>query len=405
MTATINASTTAGVVTTADTSGILQLQTNGTAALTVDASQNVGIGTASPTAKLHVAGTIRATSGGATTPAVTVTQGYINGDISSSNFSIGNYGDSSSEMRIDTRGFTTFYTGATNNATGSERARIDSSGNVGIGTSSPNSRLEALGSTAGAEISRFEGNYSASGTVNLTNWRRSGGAVASVMRYNDANTDMEFGTTTSHSQAFITSGTERARIDSSGNLLVGTTSAYVSSRFRVKSSGTTSATYNTEFDNSAGTVLFAVRDDGYFFTGVAANSPYNITTGSAANCFINSDGGLYRSTSSLKYKTNVQDASHGLADVLKLRAVTYSGKGDVDIDKVFGGLIAEEVHEAGLTEFVQYAEDGSPDALNYGNMVSVLIKAIQELKAIVDGQAVLIAAQGAEIAALKGATA
>lgn len=39
MTATINASTTAGVVTTADTSGILQLQTNGTAALTISASQ------------------------------------------------------------------------------------------------------------------------------------------------------------------------------------------------------------------------------------------------------------------------------------------------------------------------------------------------------------------------------
>jgi len=54
MTATINASTSAGVVTTADTSGILQLQTNGTAALTVDASQNVGIGTASPASKLTV---------------------------------------------------------------------------------------------------------------------------------------------------------------------------------------------------------------------------------------------------------------------------------------------------------------------------------------------------------------
>ena len=51
---------------------------------------------------------------------------------------------------------------------------------------------------------------------------------------------------------------------------------------------------------------------------------------------------------------------------------------------VFGGLIAEEVHEAGLTEFVQYADDGSPDALAYGNMVSLCIKAIQELKAEVD---------------------
>jgi len=53
MTATINASTSAGVVTTADTSGILQLQTNGTAALTVDASQNVGVGTSSPNKRLN----------------------------------------------------------------------------------------------------------------------------------------------------------------------------------------------------------------------------------------------------------------------------------------------------------------------------------------------------------------
>ena len=40
MTSTINASTTAGIVTTADTSGVLALQTAGTTAVTVDASQN-----------------------------------------------------------------------------------------------------------------------------------------------------------------------------------------------------------------------------------------------------------------------------------------------------------------------------------------------------------------------------
>jgi hypothetical protein len=48
MAVTINASTSAGLVQTADTSGVLQLQTAGTNAVTVDASQNVGIGTASP---------------------------------------------------------------------------------------------------------------------------------------------------------------------------------------------------------------------------------------------------------------------------------------------------------------------------------------------------------------------
>jgi hypothetical protein len=51
----INAATSGGLVTTADTSGILQLQTAGTAAVTVDASQNVGLGTSSPGYKLDVA--------------------------------------------------------------------------------------------------------------------------------------------------------------------------------------------------------------------------------------------------------------------------------------------------------------------------------------------------------------
>jgi len=59
MAVTINASTSAGLVQTADTSGVLALQTAGTTAVTVDASQNVGVGTASPVTygKLAVAGT------------------------------------------------------------------------------------------------------------------------------------------------------------------------------------------------------------------------------------------------------------------------------------------------------------------------------------------------------------
>ena len=54
----INATSTGngGLVSTGDDSGILNIQTNETTAITVDASQNVGIGTASPSAKLHVSG-------------------------------------------------------------------------------------------------------------------------------------------------------------------------------------------------------------------------------------------------------------------------------------------------------------------------------------------------------------
>jgi hypothetical protein len=55
----LNATTSSGLVTSADNSGSLQLATNsGTTAVTIDTSQNVGIGTASPTSKLDVTGAI-----------------------------------------------------------------------------------------------------------------------------------------------------------------------------------------------------------------------------------------------------------------------------------------------------------------------------------------------------------
>jgi hypothetical protein len=107
----------------------------------------------------------------------------------------------------------------------------------------------------------------------------------------------------------------------------------------------------------------------------------SLTTASSANVFIATDGFLKKSTSSLRYKNTVNDATHGLTELLTLRPVTY--KGNNDGDTVFGGLIAEEVHDAGLTEFVQYNDDGEPDALAYGNMVSLCIKAIQEQQATI----------------------
>ena len=43
-----------GLISTGDKSGIINIQTNETTAVTVDASQNVGVGTTSPSYKLHI---------------------------------------------------------------------------------------------------------------------------------------------------------------------------------------------------------------------------------------------------------------------------------------------------------------------------------------------------------------
>ena len=93
-------------------------------------------------------------------------------------------------------------------------------------------------------------------------------------------------------------------------------------------------------------------------------------------------GILQRSTSSLRYKNSVENATYGLTEVMQLRPVTY--KGNNDGDTVFGGFIAEEVHDIGLSQFVQYDEQNRPDALAYGNMVSLLTKAVQEQQAMIE---------------------
>jgi len=240
---------------------------------------------------------------------------------------------------------------------------IDTSQNVGIGTTSPSVRLE-VNAASNPEMRINDG------TVNLQMYAGTGTSSAVI------------GTVGSHALVFRTNATERMRIDSSGNLLVGGTSAVGSSRLLVKGSGSSSATTNIYVQNSSGTDILYMRDDGAMNTGTTTSSPYNLTTGSGANAVLGSDGFLRRSTSSIKYKTDVQNAVYGLNEVMQLRPVTYKGKNDGN--KKFGGLIAEEVDEIGLTEFVEYAEDGTPDALSYGHMVSLLTKAIQEQQTIIN---------------------
>jgi hypothetical protein len=180
-------------------------------------------------------------------------------------------------------------------------------------------------------------------------------------------------------------------LDSSGNLLVGTTTA--EARLTVKSSGSSSSTNAINVDNSSGTELFYVRDDGALRTGSAAVSPYNNTAAVTANLFVNTDGTLLRATSSRRYKKDIVDARFGLSDLLNLRPVNYKGiNSEVDGDIVYGGLIAEEVHDAGLTEFVEYNKENQPDALRYQHMVSLCIKAIQEQQATIEALTARIAA-------------
>jgi hypothetical protein len=379
----ISAGTTSGTALnlTGDTSGILQLASNnGTVGLTLDTSQNLGVGTASPASggKLSVVSavaqdcaqftdntnyTLKITSGGSAVALVT--------------------GATGSQLALGSNG--------------SEKVRIDNSGNVGIGIVPPAYNTYnslTVQNMSLASFSNGDNRIVGNAYYQSPNWKYQNTAPAVYQSVEAANGLFIWSRAPSGTAGTNITWTESMRIDSSGNLLVGTASATSGSRFSLVSSNNTTATYNCLFKNSSGTIVFAIDDGGNFYSGAAASSPYNNTTASTSNLVVQSGGLLQRSTSSIKYKTDVQDATHGLAELLKLRSVTYKGK--TDGDTVFGGLIAEEVDEIGLKEFVTYAEDGSPDALAYGQMVSLCVKAIQEQQA-------LITQLQADVAALKGA--
>ena len=131
MASTISAgtTTTTALVYSADTSGVLQLQTNGgTTALTLDTSQNVGIGTTSPATTLHL--------NGATSGAAKLRVGRSTSDTNFIQLQM-NGGDSVIQANgvTGTSGSLAFWRDS-NTGSPVESARFDSSGNLLVGTTS-----------------------------------------------------------------------------------------------------------------------------------------------------------------------------------------------------------------------------------------------------------------------------
>jgi len=142
MASTINASTSSGIVQTADTSGVLQLQTASTTAVTVDASQNVGIGTTSPSSKLEVYSTSAGSGGNATYPGSIVINTGLTGlnntganglEFKSSNYLAG-YGQLISSINVPSGGTQLVFANRQSSATWTEMARFDNLGNLLVGT-------------------------------------------------------------------------------------------------------------------------------------------------------------------------------------------------------------------------------------------------------------------------------
>jgi hypothetical protein len=189
-------------------SNTLAFTTNSTERCRLDSSGRLGIGTSSPSSKLHVLGD--ATNYGITSEAPS---GYGALNIKQTG------GNSISLGMLSNNLF--FY----DNTAGLTRLTLDSSGRLGIGTSSPTATLDCNGSIraisttpiipssgTGLEIYYANGTFTGTPSAYLLSYDRTGSA------YRPINIDAS-------EHVFRTTGNEKARLDSSGRLLVGTSSA------------------------------------------------------------------------------------------------------------------------------------------------------------------------------------
>lgn len=197
MSSIIRATTSSGLQVAPDNSGSLQLQTNGTTtAVTIDTSQNVGIGTTSPASKLNLQGS---SSNWVTFSTSGTNKAYVGVDNGTPELVVG---ASAGDLVIRSNQKTWFGTNG-----GGVAAVIDSSGNVGIGTSSPTQKLQVYTSAGSG------------GQIQITNSSTGATSTDGVLIGYDGSNDVIFNNQENTQTKFYTSGIERMRIDSSGNLL------------------------------------------------------------------------------------------------------------------------------------------------------------------------------------------
>jgi hypothetical protein len=259
-----------------------------------------------------------------------------------------------------------FATAAANNTGPSERARIDSSGNLIINDTSRigSARLSMAVNASTENLFAFK--TTTNGEISALRGLNSAGSEVVAINYD----------TTNSALLMRTGSTERARIDSSGNLLVGTTSA--NGRLSIDSAGTTSATYIIFGRNSAASNKFTVRSDGAGFLDSAAWT--------------------YGSDATIKENIEYLEPSNCLSLLLNAKPAKFDY---IEGQKTNYGYIAQDVQKW-LPEAVSETPNGKL-GLQDGFINAIGTGAIQALHQLIQEQQALITQLTARISALESA--
>jgi hypothetical protein len=268
--------------------------------------------------------------------------------------------DSSNDLNLGTSagGNLKFYNGSSY----VERMRIDSSGNVGIGTSSISYPFVVSdGGNLGFE---FSPNDQSTGVNRLYSYDR---GTSAYKDFKLSASEIIFGYGSS-------GGNEAMRIDGSGNLLVGTTDTFVGDN---SSGGGISFASGgaASFARSAGTVMYVNRTGSS--AGKAIEFRYN--GGDVGNISITASATAYNTSSDQRLKENIADADDAGSKIDSIQVRKFDWKADGSHQDY--GMVAQELLEV-APEAVSAPEDPEDMmGVDYSKLVPMMLKEIQSLRA------------------------
>lgn len=221
-------------------------------------------------------------------------------------------------------------TGSITNAVYNERMRIDGSGNVGVGTTTPSQKLDVNG-TINAATSVISQGSVAVDRANVNAGVLSPGLLLGNSTTGEGISSQRTTGSNQNGMDFYTASTNRMNITNTGNVGIGT--------------ATTPLTYKLTVNGNM----------------------------SATSYFTSSDRRL---------KTNISNLTYGLHEILALQPVSYNWKKTPGTNKQVG-LIAQDVRKL-VPEAVAGDESKENLAVNYTELVPVLINAIKEQQKQID---------------------